>query len=210
MKLFFLIILFLKTSSYSLERVCRSPEGKTVDWYVIFLYPQNSSPEKKLMYGYIDDTSSSLKDYEYNEKTFPPTKITQYTLNEDDVNFNYFFWNDDTTCKNESKTSAPDSRAHAKGSLVYDENKGAFLLHSLPRFPTRTKDGEVLTELPSNGGQYAQSFLCLSVNKNYAERIVEILNIINVSNNKSVKKDRVNTSPNEWVTKLIKNVFNTR
>ena len=31
-----------------------------------------------------------------------------------------------------------------------------------------------------------------------------------MANNKSVKKDRVNASPNEWVTKLIKNVFNTR
>ena len=210
MKLFFLIFLFFQTSSFSLERVCRSPEGKIVDWYVIFLYPQNASPQKILTYGYLDDTSSKLEDYVYKEETFPPTKITKYTLNEEDVNFNYFFWNDDITCKNESQRSAPDSRAHAKGSLVYDENKGAFLLHSLPRFPTRTKDGEVLTELPSNSGLYGQTFLCLSINKYYAERIAEILNIINVNNNKSVKKDRVNADGNEWIVKLIKNVFSTR
>ena len=97
------------------------------------------------------------------------------------------------------------SKAHAKGSLVYDSVSGAFLLHSLPRFPTRTSANEVLEELPSNGGSYGQSFLCISVSKATAETIAKMLNCVNVCINKAVEKDRVNTTPNQWVKNLIAN-----
>ena len=41
-----------------------------------------------------------------------------------------------------------------KGSLVYDSDNGAFLLHSLPRFSTRDENKNILTELSSNGDMY--------------------------------------------------------
>jgi hypothetical protein len=117
---------------------------------------------------------------------------------------NYFFWNDDLTCKDDSESrSASSTRAHAKGSLVYDSSSGAFLLHSLPRFPTCLTSGSVLTELPNNAGIYGQHFLCISVTTATANKLAELLNYINVSNNHSVNSDQVNASGNQWVNKLI-------
>ena len=211
MKLIFLIPLTLFIfSECSTEKVCRNTKGEVVDWYAIFFMPRSVSSDNQIYYAYFDNTLSSLEYYLYEESTFPPTMITAYVTNNiNNDNINYFFWNDDMGTKESGSKSASSDRAHAKGSLVYDANNGAFLLHSLPRFPTRTDANELLTELPSNAGYYGQHFFCISISKGSAEKIVELLNYINVSNNYSVKKDNVNTNANEWVTKLIKNVYDS-
>lgn len=194
----------------STDKVCRNPKGTEVDWYVIFFMPQSASSDNQIHYAYFDNTLSSLQYYLYAESTFPPTMITSYvTSKSSSLDFNYFFWNDDLTEKDGSSKSASSERAHAKGSLVYDKNNGAFLLHSLPRFPTRTSTNEILTELPSNAGSYGQHFLCITTSKTTAEKIAELLNYINVSNNASVKQDNVNSSANKWITALINNKYDT-
>ena len=189
---------------------CKSPENKEVDWYVIFLFPEKASADKKLHYGYIDNTQSSLKDYLYKENNFPPTIITKYVLNPQNTKYNYFFWNDDKRYKGDSSSEDPyqSLNAHAKGSLIYDQNKGSFLLHSLPRFPTRERtQNKILSELPGNAGKYAQHFLCISINKSNADKIVELLNLINAIINKSSDKDYVNNIPSKSVNSLIMNKY---
>ena len=198
---FSLLILF---SSCNTNRVCLNPSGKEVDWYAIFFMPASASSDGAIHYGYFDPNVSNLQFYKYDVNTFPPTRITRFVTS-GGSNFNYFFWNDDQTVKDGPSDSASSSKAHAKGSLVYDELTGAFLLHSLPRFPTRTSANVVLEELPSNGGSYGQTFLCISVNKATAESIAKMLSCINASINKSVSSDRVNSSPNTWVQNLINN-----
>ena len=66
-----------------------------------------------------------------------------------------------------------------------------------------------MTELPSNAGVYGQHFLCITVTKTTSEKIAELLNYINVSNNASVNKDNVNSSANQWITALINNKFDS-
>jgi len=194
----------LLLSSCASNKVCRNPSGKEVDWYSIFFMPASASIDGSIHYGYYDSSLSNLEYYKYDVNTFPPTRITKY-VTEGGSNFNYFFWNDDKTVKGGSSDSASSSKAHAKGSLVYDSTLGAFLLHSLPRFPTRTSTNEILEELPSNGGSYGQTFLCISVNKETAETIAKMLNCVNVCVNKAVTADKVNSSPNTWVQNLINN-----
>ena len=204
----FVLFFILFFQVYSIDRVCKNPKNSPVDWYVIFFFPKSISSDNQIHYAYIDNTMSSLQYYKYEESSFPPTIITKYvTSNPQSTEINYFFWNDDLTTKGGDSKSAPSTRAHAKGTLVYDKNKGTFLLHSLPRFPTRTSSNEVLTELPSNAGSYGQHFLCISVSKATSEKIAELLNYINISNNNSVKKDNVNSSPNKWISALIANKF---
>jgi len=198
---FSLLILF---SSCNTNRVCLNPSGKEVDWYAIFFMPASASSDGAIHYGYFDPNVSNLQFYKYDVNTFPPTRITRFVTS-GGSDFNYFFWNDDKTVKDGKSDSASSSKAHAKGSLVYDQLTGAFLLHSLPRFPTRTSANAVLEELPSNGGSYGQTFLCISVNKATAESIAKMLSCINASINKSVSSDRVNSSPNTWVQNLINN-----
>lgn len=194
----------------STDKVCRNPAGAEVDWYVIFFMPQSASSDNQIHYAYFDNTLNALQYYLYAESSFPPTKITSYVTSSSSVtDFNYFFWNDDLTVKDGDSKSAASTRAHAKGSLVYDKSNGAFLLHSLPRFPTRTSTNQILTELPSNAGVYGQHFLCITVTKATSEKIAELLNYINVSNNASVKQDNVNSSANQWITALITNKFDS-
>ena len=213
---YLIILIILNFSLFSIncstEKVCRNQKGTEVDWYVIFFMPQTASTDNKIHYAYIDNTQKSLSYYLYEESSFPPNLITSYVTSvskDSSIDFNYFFWNDDLTTKDGSSKSASSERAHAKGSLVYDKNNGAFLLHSLPRFPTRTSENEILTELPSNAGVYGQHFLCITVTKTTSEKIAELLNYINVSNNASVKKDNVNSNANKWITALINNKFDS-
>ena len=203
----FLFISLLFFSKCTTNKVCRNTKGAEVDWYAIFFMPKSVSSDNEIYYGYIDNTLKALQYYKYEESTFPPTMITAYVTKASTSDFNYFFWNDDLTTKNGSSKSASSDRAHAKGSLVYDKDNGAFLLHSLPRFPTRTEANEILTELPSNAGSYAQHFFCITVSKTTSEKIAELLNYINVSINASVKKDNVNSSANKWITALIANKY---
>ena len=200
------IILFLSIKTSYLSKYCRSPEFKEVDWYVIILFPLIST-DNHLKYVYIDNTMSKLKEYTFKEKSFPPSIITSYTLNQEDNNFNYFFWNDDRRYENGGEDLSTSGGGHSKGSLVYDKSGGSFLLHSLPRFPTRLIGNKVLTKLPNNAGRYGQHFLCISINKINAEKIVQLLNYINVFINKSVNKDRVNLYSNNWVINLIQNSY---
>ena len=207
--IFFIILisLFIIITSSS-KKVCSSPEGNEVDWYVIFFMPKSASSDEQIYYGYFDNTLNSLEFYLYEEEFFPPSMLTSYVIeNFYNENYNYFFWNDDQTLKDDVSKSAASERAHSKGSLVYDKNGGAFLLHSLPRFPTRTIENEILKELPSNAGSYGQHFLCITITKKTAEKIAELLNYINISNNFSVDKDNVNSKENEWINKLIVNKF---
>ena len=203
MKKFIFLSLLIFFVSCTTNKVCRNPDGEEVDWYAIFFMPASVS-NGVINYGYFDPSLKKLQFYEYSQETFPPTQITRY-VTEGGEDFNYFFWNDDKTLKDCNATNAPSTKAHAKGSLVYDEDNGAFLLHSLPRFPTRTKNNEVLEELPSNGGLYGQTFFCMTVDKKNAEQIAKLLNCVNVCINHSVDYDRVNTSPNTWVNALINN-----
>ena len=198
-----LSFLFLSVTC-SIKKVCLNPSGQEVDWYAIFLMPTSTSDDGEIHYGYFDPSLDSLEYYKYDVNTFPPTHITRYTLG-DEADFNYFFWNDDKTVKDGSSDKATSSKAHAKGSLVYNSISGSFLLHSLPRFPTRTSENIVLEELPDNTGLYGQTFLCISINKETAESIAEFINCVNVCVNKAVDSDRVNTSPNKWIQNLINN-----
>ena len=200
----FILLFFFLNFETSKEFMCRSPSNKNVDWYVMTLFPK-SSTENILKYSYIDNTMNKLIFKEHSDETFPPNYITNYILeNEKKKKINYFFWNDDMSVKEDKESkSCPKNKAHAKGTLVYNNRNGVLLQHSLPRFPTRTKKNKVLIEMPSNTGIYGQHFLCISISKETSEKIVELLNYIQAKINKSVLKDFVNKEPNEWVISLI-------
>ena len=61
------------------ELMCKSPEEKSVDWYIMTLFPE-SSTEKILKYSYIDNTMNKLIFKEHTDETFPPNYITSYIL----------------------------------------------------------------------------------------------------------------------------------
>jgi len=101
------------------------------------------------------------------------------------------------------KKSASSGKAHSKGGLVYDKEGGYFLSHSLPRFPLMIDDKFQKT-LPDNAGKFAQSWLCISINKENALSIASQLLIINPNIFIGVDEDKVDKD-NETIKKLITN-----
>lgn len=201
MELILHILVLLILSVETKDNICRNNNGKFTDWYFIYLLPKMKEDINKIYYLYFDSEEEKFKKFVYEDKSFPPNKINEYIINDNDIN--YFVWNDDPTRKDEKKRIGPKSKAHSKGILIYNEKNGLFLIHSLPKFPTRTKNNFIINELPQNSGIYAQVFLCVSINKKYAELIVKILNCINVLINKSISYDKVNQFPNFSILNLI-------
>ena len=200
------------SSTTSSPITCISPEKKEVDWFVIFLFPGTSNKKSSVLtYGYYDNNSSdsSLKYYAYSDATFPGINLVE-KYNSGEFT-NYFFWNDDLTTEDGDKTSSSSSRAHSKGGLLFDKTNGFLFSHTLPRFPRRTSDNKIVGQFPSNAGIYAQTFVCISFNKENAIKVVDTLNIINPALVMNVEQDLTSgENPNPNVTKLIRNRFDSK
>jgi hypothetical protein len=131
-------------------KICQNPSGKNVDWYVVFLFPETATQERELYYGYFDATSTEMAYYKYADSSFPGIKVVQGF---EDGKTNYFFWNDDQSTDDDSK-SASSGKAHSKGGLIFNETEGLLFSHSLPRFPRRKDESTIMDSLPLNGGVY--------------------------------------------------------
>ena len=146
-----------------------------------------------------------------NVKEFPPVRLTKELNDKNnskkEQDTNYFVWKDDMTIDDDKK-SASSGKAHSKGVLAYDKQSGFLLVHSLPRFPYRTADSlTFLEDLPDNTGIYAQSFLCVTLNKDEAVKTIDQLLIINpqLIMKHAISDDFVDKPANAKVLKFLKN-----
>jgi len=190
---------------------CKDPNGNPTDWFVILLFPNSTSGDDSINFGYFDENSKNLKYYGYKKGNFPPIDLTT-EIPLDDSSSNYFVWNDDTQNDPPKRNLESDSgKAHSKGVLVYDQNGGYILIHSLPRFPLRNKkETEILYIFPNNVGAYAQSWLCINANKDSLIKIIDDLNIIVPELLLNVQVDNIDKPANPSVLKLIKNRFDSK
>ena len=67
---FLIIFALFSIINCSAGKVCQSPEGNEVDWYVIFFMPKAASSDEEIYYAYFDDTLNSLEYYLYEEIFF--------------------------------------------------------------------------------------------------------------------------------------------
>lgn len=199
----FLIITILIISK---DNICINNLGEFTDWYFIYLLPKMKD-NNKIYYLYFDSEHEYFEKLVYEENSFPPNKINEYIIKDNDIN--YFVWNDNPTIKDGKNKVCSKNKAHSKGILIYNALNGLFLLHSLPKYPTRTNNNFIINELPKNAGIYGQVFFCVSILKKYAEIIVKILKCINVLINKSISYDRVNRFPNFSILNLIMDTENS-
>lgn len=56
---------------------CINKFNNPVDWFFSILYPSNKNEDKELTYVYFDNESDHLERYEYNQKSFPPERMSQ-------------------------------------------------------------------------------------------------------------------------------------
>jgi hypothetical protein len=198
------IYLYLALITIVLTKYCKNHLDKFVDWYVIFIIPKSERKNKSIIYYYFDNNLETFTDYIFQNNTFPPNKILDYVII-DDFMTNYIIWNDDKTILNTKRESSGKNKAHSKGMLIYDSDSGVFFSHSIPKYPIRDINNNVLKIFPDNSDKYGQSMLCISLSKDESEEIIKILRYININVVKIVSSDRVNTFPNLSLFNIIMN-----
>ena len=198
------IYIFVLMITIVLTKYCKNHIDEFVDWYVIFTIPKSERDNKSIIYYYFDNYLETFLDYIYQNNTFPPNKILDYVIN-DDFMTNYIIWNDDKSILNNKRDISGKNKAHSKGILIYDSDSGVFLSHSIPKYPVRNINNNVLKILPDNSDKYGQSMLCISLSKDESEEIIKLLRYININVVKIVSSDRVNTFPNLSLFNIIMN-----
>jgi len=164
-------------SSKSQRNSCISPDGKAVDWFIIYTLPR-SATEQIDKFTYMDNTSEDFKLYNAIPDEFPPIKIA-LELNKtkeksSKSKTSYVIWNDDAT-NGDYKPTYNESFAHSKGLLSFDSKQGVYIIHSLPRFPFRDENNIVLNKFSSNFGIFGQTFFCMSIDFSEVIHVLDVL-----------------------------------
>jgi deoxyribonuclease-2 len=168
---FILAFILFTIGKYFIQNSCISPEGNNVDWYVIYLFPTKGGD---LKFSYIDNKMKDFKMLAATPDKFPPIKMTEKLNSGDDT---YVIWNDDQT-NGDDHPNYNFNVAHSKGVLAFNSNSGSYMIHSLPRFPLRTKEGKILSEFATNVGYFGQTFFCMSISFSQVKGILDNLLLI--------------------------------
>ncbi|XP_074600852.1 deoxyribonuclease-2-beta-like [Brevipalpus obovatus] len=156
-----LYIALLPSSSYTLQ--CKDEDGKSVDWFIAYKLPkheQNNDPYTGLKYVYSSSelTSSSWVAGKYpitDEKSiFAQSLSSLYGAHSSKLNF--LLYSDQPP-----KGEPGSGRGHSKGALLFDQDSGLWLTHSVPGFPIDPESGSHY-EYPTTGIPNGQSLLCIS------------------------------------------------
>jgi deoxyribonuclease-2 len=134
---------------------CIGDTGSTRDFWVIMKEPNSA------VYGYYDTysrgnmkVSSNTLDTGNGALGNTLKQIYSEVESGNGTDFGYVFYNDEFP--EGKKHGSP--WAHAKGVLGFDDNGAFWLVHSVPRFPTYTKDGY---DGCCYSDTYGQSYLCM-------------------------------------------------
>ncbi|XP_054163285.1 deoxyribonuclease-2-like [Oppia nitens] len=188
---------------------CRDESGKSVDWYVVYKFPHVSGGEPPVdtgfRYAFITSESMSgwtLSDLEITDKKsiFGQTLQPLYDKSADSY-ISYINYNDETP---DDKTTS--GGAHAKGVVGADKTHGFWLIHSVPKFPS--KESTHRYEYPETGGRYGQTALCISISIDEVDKVIEqllymrphVYSIKVSSDLKSVSKNIAALKSKDWKT----------
>ncbi|KAE9416408.1 hypothetical protein Angca_008192, partial [Angiostrongylus cantonensis] len=131
---------------------CRGLVGEPVDWYVVYKPPTTSKSAAKFYYVDSAHSTWTLAPRTISDEGVVVGATLQEYYRRDQRSF-IFAYNDD------SPSGRVDSyRGHSKGVVVFDEDTGFWLIHSVPNFP---RSGSY--SYPPTGLKFGQMFLCLTL-----------------------------------------------
>lgn len=133
-------ILFIITNSHP---NCLNNEKTGVDWYTILLYRKKYGDLS--YYSYIDSNKKKIVNELFDKNTFAPFYLNEFIKNDKDI-VNYI---------NYSSNSS-------KGILIFDNDYGVFLSHTLDNFPFG-EDNDISKFVISD--YIVTQFLCITLNK---------------------------------------------
>eukprot|EP00803_Ostreobium_quekettii_P006150 evm.model.scf_561EXC.4 EVM.evm.TU.scf_561EXC.4 scf_561EXC:32271-33401(-) len=148
---------------------CRDPSGAIVDWWAALKRPGG------FRYGYLDATAGPPGlDFSSPDDLDMPLTPWWRTLDPATAAvlsgrhpipaqmapgpLGAIFYNDEMPDGREE-----ESRAHAKGAIVFDSRGGAWVTHSIPRFPQPPTANGSIAELPASAWTEAQHAFCITL-----------------------------------------------
>jgi deoxyribonuclease-2 len=158
---------------------CLDENGKPVDWFVVMKFPRiskSSDPLIKTGEGFVSMTSLDDDDWKMSKVAVGDNSAaagrTMAPVYEDN-DFLYIMYNDQPPEGEESGTLG-----HTKGSVVFDGTSGFWLVHSAPRYVPEQKSGY---SYPTTATRYGQTMLCLTLNKDNADKLGEVLRYAHIN-----------------------------
>lgn len=150
------------------EMPCRGPGGAAVDSYVALKAPGG----QRYVYASVDSPPSALHfqaDDLSSQRSAVGATLQQFLAAKSNSTVGWILYNDETPG---GKTSS--SYAHAKGVLVFTQNGGFWLVHSVPKFPDSST---TQYSYPDAQSIYGQSFICITVDLPTVNQIAYQLSI---------------------------------
>lgn len=131
---------------------CKGLHGEPVDWFVVYKPPTPSRSPARFFYADADHSNWTLGSLPINDATTAVGATLLAFYHRDERLFS-FAYNDDSPLGN-----VESYRGHSKGVVLFDENSGFWLIHSVPNFPPLGS-----YSYPPTGLKFGQTFLCVSI-----------------------------------------------
>lgn len=141
---------------------CYGDSGQPVDWFVVYKLPAHSGPgvaaQKGLQYKYLDEGSGGWREGVGTiDSLMGAVGRSLLPLYRNTSQLAFLLYNDQPPNYNGTQDSS--SRGHTKGVLLFDQEAGFWLIHSVPGFPPASSAGY---SWPSSAQTYGQTLLCVS------------------------------------------------
>ncbi|KAK6725588.1 hypothetical protein RB195_004107 [Necator americanus] len=160
-------LLLLLVGSVEAKITCRGLNGEPVDWFVVYKPPTTSKSTAKFYYMDAAHSSWTLAPLTMDSASTAVGATLRDFYGQNQRHFS-FAYNDD------SPTGKVDSyRGHSKGVVLFDEETGFWIIHSVPNFPPLGRYG-----YPATGLKFGQTFLCLTLSSQFLGDVGEHLRYV--------------------------------
>ncbi|KAH6942647.1 hypothetical protein HPB50_008811 [Hyalomma asiaticum] len=161
---------------------CKDQDGQDVEWFIIYklprmqTYQQNSFTPEGGEFAYVDARTSEatlrywpLSGFDLyeaqNPVAFTLAPLYENTTRKDIL---YFVYNDQSP-----PTYNGTRNGHSKGVVLFDDNVGVWLLHSVPRFADGLQSGQYV--FPETARENGQMFMCVTFPTPQVDTIARLL-----------------------------------
>lgn len=195
---------------------CKDENRNDVDWFIVYKLPETVSADEngrrsldtnEIRFVYVDASNSinglrywplSVQDLNKTENPVAYTlaPLYQETTRQDML---YFVYNDQPT------TNGPKRNGHSKGVVLFGQDVGVWLLHSVPGFVKDLHKG--VYELPDSSRKNAQMFMCVTFKTDQVDKIAELLRTQYASVHDNHVPDWIDRKRYTNVDMLAKNEF---
>lgn len=184
-----LLVLLSKSAAEAVS--CKNEQNEDVDWFFMYKMPKEVS---RVAFNKASTSPRGGEEYFYVDARTPPTTsrwprsehsvaeaagalantlAPLYATNKSGLNLAYAAYNDQPPSGPDSATV--DSHGHTKGVILFDEQQGVWLVHSVPDFPGYLHSGHYV--FPDTGREYGQTALCITIPTNQLDTIATHLRL---------------------------------